>query len=206
MPRKSISYSNQRIRSVSMSSTFNASELIGSSNYLQVLPNKVSSKMLRFSFSRCHTISEMCTAISKRFFNYRNCDLSSTNYRVWYVSPTTMLRQKSSHGQNTITPENGNDSRNNNDNNNNNGSSPVKRLFLIPIDLKSVGDQQLARFLAEHESFQQCKELFDPWDRCSRSFEFVIEGMFSHPYYCAPLRSSTIHVLASWSTPNPRYV
>ena len=142
--------------------------------------------MLRFAFSRCHTVSEVCSVISKKFFNYQNSDLTSDNYRVWYVSPfelpdaVAMSHQKSRLGHytrtgaNNCTPENDTDVQNT-------SSSPIKRLFLIPIDLKLVGNQPLARFLVEQgPSVQHCKELSDPWDRCSRSFEFVIEGQVQY--------------------------
>ncbi|EUB58210.1 Ubiquitin hydrolase [Echinococcus granulosus] len=148
---------------------------------------------LRFVFSRCHTVSEVCEAISKKFGDYRNRDLTPDNYRVWFIKasePVVASRQRPKLSQ--ITKNGGSSSSNSTVNNDEKDSgSPnnnllAKQTCLVPVDLKAIGNHQLSRFLADQDPLaQHYTELFDPYEKCSRKFEFVVECLYQ--FYFWPL-------------------
>lgn len=147
-----------------------------------VLPEKLSEQSLRFAFSRCHTISEVCEVVSKAFSNYRNHDLTPDTYRVWFVKgadSVDTLRQKPKLSQTTKIPSTSSDastSDDEDDGNNPGNNLLAKRICLAPVDPNVIGAEQLGNFLADQDPLaQHNRELFDPDKECSKDFEFVIE-------------------------------
>ncbi|VDK38235.1 unnamed protein product [Taenia asiatica] len=146
---------------------------------IYVRPEKLSGRSLRFAFSRCHTILEVCEVVSKAFSDYRNHDLTPDTYRMWFIKNAEgadASRQKPKLNQ-TTKPASGSSDTNTSDDEKDNGNNPLaKRICLAPVDFKAIGDQQLGRFLADQDpSALYNRELFDPYEKCSKKFEFVIE-------------------------------
>lgn len=143
---------------------------------------KLAAKSLRFAFSRCHTVSEVFEAICKYYVDYHGCDLDSENCRMWLVvSPdpleiSTRSRNRAISKMSTSVGNSSHSEYATDTTNESTGCFSSKRLSLMPIDLKIVGDQQLARYLADQEMSSYCSgQLLNPKARCSRTFDFIIE-------------------------------
>ncbi|CDS41499.1 ubiquitin carboxyl terminal hydrolase 4 [Echinococcus multilocularis] len=188
-PSKSIN-SSVPMRSISMPG---ANWSNSNRNCIHVPPERLSEQSLRFVFSRCHTVSEVCEAISKKFGDYRNRDLTPDNYRVWFIKaskPAFASHQRPKLSQ--ITKTGGSSSSNGTINNDekdsgiSNSNLLAKQTCLVPVDLKAIGSHQLSRFLADQDPLaQHYTELFDPYEKCSRKFEFVVECLYQ--FYFWPL-------------------
>eukprot|EP00108_Taenia_solium_P007416 TsM_000892900 transcript=TsM_000892900 gene=TsM_000892900 len=174
--RSGVLNSNTYTRSISVPgknwSTFNL-------DCIYVLPEKLSGQSLRFAFSRCHTILEVCEVVGKAFSDYRNHDLTPDTYRVWFVKTAESAdasRQKPKLNPITKPASNSSDTNTSDDEKDNGNNLLAKRICLAPVDFKAIGDQQLGRFLADQDpSVLHNGELFDIYGKCSKKFEFVIE-------------------------------
>ncbi|KAL5104529.1 hypothetical protein TcWFU_008680 [Taenia crassiceps] len=155
-----------------------------------VPPERLSEQSVRFAFSRCHTISEVCEAVSREFTNYRSQDLTPDTYRVWFVKATETVdtpRQKQKMSQIT-KPASLSPDTNTSDDEKASGSPNTillaKRVVLAPVDCKTIGSQQLGRFLADQDPLAQyIEELLNPHAECSKTFEFIIECLHQANYW-----------------------
>lgn len=171
---------DRRKRTTSSSDIVNDSIVSNKPDFLEISAQKLAARPLHFAFSRCHTVWEMFESICKYFTDYRGQDLNCDNCRIWLVNsadPTETSRRpksfplaKASTGIiNSSFNEHGID------------SCASTTINLMPIDLKMVGDQQLAHFLADQELSSLCsKELPNHEARCSCTFSFVIECKLAH--------------------------
>ncbi|VDM33264.1 unnamed protein product [Hydatigera taeniaeformis] len=157
---------------------------------IYVLPKKLSAQCLRFAFSRCHTILEVCEAIARNFTDYCNRDLTTDSYRLWFVdSPESAdspsQRPKMSQITKTVSASSDTtDSDDDEGDGSSGGTLLAKRVCLAPINPNAIGGQQLGRFLANQDpSSQVCADIFDPYGKCPKTFEFVIECLQQNYYW-----------------------
>ncbi|VDL42470.1 unnamed protein product [Hymenolepis diminuta] len=168
-----------RKRSASLVASLTDATLNNNPDFLVISTQKLASKSLRFAFSRCHTVSEVFEAICKYYVDYRGCDLDSENCRMWLVvssDPSEISTRSRNRAISKTSTNVGNSSHSEyaaDTTNESTGCFGSKRLTLMPIDLKTVGDQQLARYLADLEN--SSGRLLNPKVRCSRTFDFIIE-------------------------------
>ncbi|KAM3177682.1 hypothetical protein ACTXT7_004064 [Hymenolepis weldensis] len=178
-----------RKRSASSITLLTDTTVGNNSGFLVISTQKLIAKSLRFAFSRCHTVSEVFEAICKYYADYRGCDLDSENCRMWLVispDPSEIFTRSRNHTISKMSTTVGNSSHTEyatDTTNESIGCFSSKRLTLMPIDLKIVGDQQLARYLADQEmSFYCSRQLLNPEARCSRTFDFIIECRLAKEY------------------------
>nr|CDS27414.1 ubiquitin carboxyl terminal hydrolase 4 [Hymenolepis microstoma] len=171
-----------RKRSASSLGLLTDTAVSSSLDYVEISTQKLAAKSLRFAFSRCHTLSEVFKTICKYYVDYRGRDLNSDNARMWLaISPVfseipTRSRTSTTTKMGTSVGNGSFSGYTTDATNESVGGCSSKRLALIPIDLKIVGDQNLARYLADQETLSHwVKQLLNPEARCSRIFDFVIE-------------------------------
>uniref|UniRef100_A0A0R3TY73 SH2 domain-containing protein n=1 Tax=Rodentolepis nana TaxID=102285 RepID=A0A0R3TY73_RODNA len=167
-PMSADSTTGQRRRSASSLGLLTDTTVSSSSDYLEISTQKLAAKPLRFSFSRCHTLTEVFETICKYYVDYYGRDLNSDNTRMWFVissifSETPTRSRTSTTAKTGTSMSNGSLSGYTTDATNDSvGGSSGKRLTVIPIDLKVVGDQQLARYLADQETLSHCEKDWCP--------------------------------------------
>lgn len=140
-----------------------------------VTSTKLSTQRLRFIFSRAHTMAQVATEIARQFSTSLRPDLAPENYRLWFVSatehsspqtPTSKLSTSSIRGSSQASTVPDASAK---------GPAP-KRVGLSPV-APSNGEQLLVEFLASHCQLpNRAMDLYDPTERCSRKFEFIIES------------------------------
>uniref|UniRef100_A0A5K3F2J5 ubiquitinyl hydrolase 1 n=1 Tax=Mesocestoides corti TaxID=53468 RepID=A0A5K3F2J5_MESCO len=132
-----------------------------------VLPQKLSAHGLYFAFSRCHSMSEVSASIIKLFQSYLNSDLTSDNFRIWFVNRPVSNSMLSKPYSKQWTGTHDEVATN---------KQETKHVALTAVNLEASKDQQLAEFLATQiQSSQHVKELLDPMAATSETFEFVVE-------------------------------
>ncbi|KAM7537735.1 hypothetical protein Aperf_G00000077273 [Anoplocephala perfoliata] len=170
-----------RKRSKLSSNRVNDSAVKTKPEFLEISKQKLSATSVHFAFSRCHTVWEMFESICKYFVDYLGRDLNSDNCRIWLVdsvNPTESSTSLKSRPPTKTVNSNVNE-RSNKSSNENISSCTSKKIKLMPIDLRMVGDQQLARFLADQEpSSPYSSELLNCATRCSHTFNIAIECRF----------------------------